>query len=114
LDLLSERLTGGPNWRSSPHRNGSPMPRSEHWLDSSLEQCLAQNCDQLPTATALMIINLTGSIRSLERQINEQAERLQFLYKRLEKWDPGLTNECYRSSVVSLSNDGVLVRDEVA
>jgi hypothetical protein len=90
------------------------MPRSEHWLDDSLEQCLAQNCDQLPNATALMIINLTGSIRSLERQINLQDERLKIMYARLQLFDPKLANEYFRSDVVSLSNDGVLVRDEVA
>jgi alpha-ketoglutarate-dependent taurine dioxygenase len=90
------------------------MPRPEHWLDSSLEQCLAQNRDQLPDATALMIINLTGSIRSLERQINKQSEMLQSLYKRLEQSDHELTTEWLPADVVSLSNDGVLVRDEVA
>jgi hypothetical protein len=90
------------------------MERSEHWLDRSLEQCLAQNCDQLPNATALMIINLTGSIRSLERQINEQSGMLQFLYKRLEQSDPELTNEFFRQAVEPLPIEEVVVQEEVA
>jgi hypothetical protein len=90
------------------------MSHPEHWLDASLSACLAQNCDQLPDATANMIINLAGSIRSLERQINLQDERLKIMYERLELFDLKRTNEYSRSDVVSLSNDGVLVRNEVA
>jgi hypothetical protein len=90
------------------------MGRPEHWLDASLEQCLNQNCDKLPDATANIIINLAGSIRSLERQLNLQDERLKVMYGRLQLFDPKLANEYFQPDVVSLSNDGVLVRDEVA
>jgi hypothetical protein len=90
------------------------MDRPEHWLDQSLEQCLAQNCDQLPNATALMIINLTGSIRSLERQINEQSGMLQFLYKRLEQFDPDIANEFFRQDAVRLPIEEVVVLEEAA
>jgi len=90
------------------------MGRPEHWLDKSLEQCLAQNCDQLPSATALMIINLTGSIRSLERQINEQNGMLQVLYKRLEQFDPEIAKEYFRQGVDRLPIEEVVVLQEAA
>jgi hypothetical protein len=90
------------------------MTRPQHWLDKSLEQCLAQNLDQLPNATALMIINLTGSIRSLERQINEQSELLQFLYEQLMKSDPDLAIEYFRQGNGRLPIEEVVVREEVA
>jgi hypothetical protein len=90
------------------------MDRSHHWLDESLSLCLDQNCDDLPTPTARMIINLTGAIRSLEKQLNLQDERLKIMYARLQLLEPKLANEYLRPDVVSLSDDGVLIRDEVA
>jgi hypothetical protein len=90
------------------------MERPKHWLDESLSLFLDQNCDDLPTPTARMIINFTGAIRSLERQINLQDERLKIMYARLQLLDPKLANEYFRPDVVSLSDDGVLIRNEVA
>jgi hypothetical protein len=89
------------------------MERPQHWLDRSLEQCLAQNSDQLPNATALMIINLSGSIRSLERQISDQCELLQFLYKKLKESDPDLAIEYFREGHGRLPIQDVVVREEV-
>jgi hypothetical protein len=114
LDLLSERLTDGPNWRSHPHRNVKKMPRPEHWLDDALAACIEQEGPLVPHEVRRIFIDLCGSIRSLERQLNLQDERLKVMYARLELFDPKLANEYFRPDVVSLSNDGVLVRDEVA
>jgi hypothetical protein len=90
------------------------MDRPPHWLDESLSLCLDQNCDDLPTPTARMIINLTGAIRSLERQINEQSGMIQFLYKRLEQFDPDIANEFFRQGAVRLPIEEVVVLEEAA
>jgi hypothetical protein len=90
------------------------MDRPHHWLDESLSLCLDQNCDDLPTPTARMIINLTGAIRSLERQINEQSEMMQFLYKRLEQFDPDMANAFFRQDVEGLPFEPLEDLDEAA
>jgi hypothetical protein len=90
------------------------MDRPHHWLDESLSLCLDQNCDDLPTPTARMIINFTGAIRSLERQINEQSGMIQFLYKRLEQFDPDIENEFSRQDAVHLPIEEVVVLEEAA
>jgi hypothetical protein len=90
------------------------MDRPHHWLDESLSLCLDQNCDDLPTPTARMIINLTGAIRSLERQINEQSGMIQFLYKRIEQFDPDIANEFFRQDAVRLPIEEVEVLEEAA
>jgi hypothetical protein len=90
------------------------MDRPNHWLDESLSLCLDQNCDDLPNPTARMIINLTGAIRSLERQISEQSGMIQFLYKRLEQFDPDIANEFFRQDAVRLPIEEVVVLEEAA
>jgi hypothetical protein len=90
------------------------MERSHHWLDESLSLCLDQNCNDLPTPTARMIINFTGAIRSLERQINEQSEMIQALYKRLGQFDPDIANEFFRQGVERLPIEEVVVLEEAA
>ena len=90
------------------------MDRPHHWLDESLKLCLDQNCDDLPTPTARMILNLAGAVRSLERQINEQSGMIQFLYKRLEQFDPDIANEFFRQDSMHLPIEEVVVLEEVA
>lgn len=90
------------------------MDRPHHWLDESLSICLDQNCDDLPTPTARMIINLTGAIRSLERRINEQSGMMQFLYKRLEQFDPDMANEFFRQGLEGLPFEPLEDLDEAA
>jgi hypothetical protein len=90
------------------------MERSEHWLDASLTACIEREVNDIPPEVRRLLVNLCGSIRSLEKQLNLQDERLKIMYSRLQLFDPKLANEDFRSDVVSLSNDGVLIRDEVA
>jgi hypothetical protein len=90
------------------------MPRDEHWLDVSLSACIELTDNDIQPEVGRLLHNLCGSIRSLERQMNLQDERLKIMYARLQLLDPKLANEDFRSDVVSLSNDGVLVRNEVA
>jgi hypothetical protein len=90
------------------------MDRPNHWLDESLSLCLDQNCNDLPTPTARMIINLTGAIRSLEKQINLQDERLKVMYARLQLFDPDIANEFFRQDAVRLPIEEVVVLEEAA
>ena len=90
------------------------MPHPEHWLDASLSACLEREVNDIQPEVRRLLVNLCGSIRSLEKQLNLQDERLKIMYARLQLFDPKLANEYFRPDVVSLSNDGVLVRDEVA
>jgi hypothetical protein len=90
------------------------MPHPEHWLDASLSACLEREVNDIQPEVRRLFVNLCGSIRSLEKQINLQDERLKVMYARLQLFDPKLANEYFRPDDVILSNDGVLVRDEVA
>ena len=59
------------------------MTRPAHWLDDSLNLCLAQSCTNLPSPTARLLLNLAGAVRSLERQCNDQLEEIRYLRDRL-------------------------------
>jgi len=90
------------------------MPHPEHWLDASLSACLEREVNDIQPEVRRLFVNLCGSIRSLEKQINLQDERLKVMYARLQLIDPKLANEHTRPDGVSLSDDGVLVRERVA
>jgi hypothetical protein len=90
------------------------MERSEHWLDASLSACLEREVNDIQPEVRRLLVNLCGSIRLLEKQLNLQDESLKTMYAMLQLLKPKLANEYFRPDVVSLSDDGVLIRDEVA
>lgn len=90
------------------------MERTEHWLDESLSACLEREVNDIQPEVRRLLVNLCGSIRSLEKQLNLQDEILNVMYAGLQLLDPELANEYSPPDDVSLSNDGVLVRDEVS
>jgi len=63
------------------------MPPADHWLNESLNDCMAQTCADLPAPTARLLLNLCGSVRSLERQTNEQGAVIRQLRARLADLD---------------------------
>lgn len=65
-----------------PTTKAEPMPRPPHYLDESLNAAIMQTCDNLPTPTARLLVNLCGAIRALERQLeasNQETMRLRTL-----------------------------------